>query len=875
MALTPGIRLGPYEIVSPLGAGGMGEVYDARDTRLDRRVAVKVLLGAFADDPGRRTRFEREAAAIASLSHPNICTLHDVGHHEGVMFLVMERLDGITLEARLAQGRLPPAEAIACAIQIAEGLAFAHRAGIVHRDLKPANVMLTKAGAKLLDFGLAKVDLPSAGEDPTATALTMRGEVLGTLPYMAPEQLEGAAVDARADIFALGAMLHEMVTGQRAFAGASQASLIGAILHADPPPISRLMPESPPALDRLVSVCLAKDPAARWSTAHDVVLQLKGLAEGSGPVAVTTPTPAPRRSRERMAWAVAVVATMAATGLAWRYASRATPPEPRVDVLSVVPPQDSTFGRAEAPRISPDGRHLVFSSTDRAGTQGLYLRSLDSATPRLLVGTENGSQPFWSPDSRMLGFFAQGQLRTVDITGGTSTALARVGVPRGGAWSKDNLILFSQRPNAALVFVPAAGGEPTSAPASAVLGIRGFPWFLPDGRHYLYTELNDETRLPETLMLASLDSPETRPLVATTSSGMYASGHLLFRRSTTLFAQPFDPDTRQLSGTAVAVAENVGFNPITYQGAFSASDTGTIAYLDASPGAELVWFSRAGMRLSRAAPSGEFNSLCMTPDGRRVVYELADPATGQIDLWTLDLTTSTTTQLTFGGAVEFYPVCSPDGKDIVFAALKPKNPNLFRLSLDAPGHATLLLESPMAKLPTDWSRDQRQVIYSVLNPATGWDIASWPLGGGQPRVLVATRAEERNGKVSPDGRWLAYVSNESGVFEVYVQPMSATGAKWLVSKGGGQQPQWSSDGSQLYYIAPDRKLMAITARTEGDAFAPAAPQVLMETRITEWEKAGGPSYAVAPGGERVLISTATDNGRPISVLLNWPARATR
>ena len=398
----------------------------------------------------------------------------------------------------------------------------------------------------------------------------------------------------------------------------------------------------------------------------------------------------------------------------------------------------------------------------------------------------------------MLGFFAEGQLKTVAIAGGAPTVLARVGLPRGGAWSKDNLILFSSRPNAALVVVPATGGEPTSVPMPPTPGVPGFPWFLPDGRHFLYTALNEETRLADTLMLGSLDSPETRRLVATTSSGMYASGHLLFRRSTTLLAQPFDPDTLQLSGTALAVAENVGFNPITYQAAFSASDTGTIAYLDASPGAELVWFSRAGTRLASAAPSGEFNAFCMTPDGRRVVYELADPATGHVDLWTLDLTTSATTQLTFGGTVEFYPVCSPDGKDIAFAALKPTNPNLFRMSLGAPGQAALLLDSPVAKIPTDWSRDQRQVIYSVLNQATGWDIASWPLGGGQPRPLVATRAEERNGKVSPDGRWLAYISNESGVFEVYVQPMSAAGTKWLVSRGGGLQPQWSSDGSQLY-----------------------------------------------------------------------------
>ena len=636
MPLSPGTRLGPYQVANPLGAGGMGEVYAARDTRLERSVAIKVLPREFSDDAGRRARFEREAAAIASLSHPNICTLHDVGQQDGTMFLVMEKLDGATLAARLAQGPMTPAEAIACAIQIAEGLAFAHRAGVVHRDLKPANVMLTKTGAKLLDFGLAKV-ASGVAEHPTATALTFHGEILGTLPYMAPEQLQGSDVDARADIFAFGAMLHEMVTGQRAFTGSSQASLIGAILHFEPPRVTQVAPGAPPALDRLVSVCLAKDPGDRWSSATDVLLQLKGLADSAAVSERVAPGPRSAGWGARLAWPVAVLGLVTATVLGGLLTTRRPEPPAHSDVLSIVPPPDSTFIRGEAPQISPDGRHLAFSSTDRAGTRGLYVRSLDVATPRLLPGTENGAQPFWSPDSRMLGFFADGQLKTVAIAGGTPRALARSGLARGAAWSKDNLILFAPRPNAGLVVVPASGGEPVPAPTPPTVGIPGFPSFLPDGRHYLVTDLNNENRLVERLLLGSLDAPETRPLVATTSSGVYASGYLLYRRNTTLLAQRFDETTLQLSGEPVAIAEDVGYNPVTFQALFSASNTGVLAYRDAAPGAQLVWFSRSGLRLGTVGPPGEFNSLCMTPDGRRLVYEQADAISGNIDMWTMDL----------------------------------------------------------------------------------------------------------------------------------------------------------------------------------------------------------------------------------------------
>ncbi len=476
----------------------------------------------------------------------------------------------------------------------------------------------------------------------------------------------------------------------------------------------------------------------------------------------------------------------------------------------------------------------------------------------------------------MLGFFAEGQLKTVAIAGGTPTVLARSGLPRGAAWSKDNLILFSQRPTAPMVFVSASGGEPTPVQTQAKPGAIGFPSFLPDGRHYIFTELGTENRLVESLVLGSLDGPETRRLVATNSSGVYASGHLLFRRDTTLFAQPFDADTLQLSGEPVAVAENVGLNPVTYQALFSASNAGVVAYRDAAPGAELVWFSRSGARLAAVGAPGEFNVLCMTPDGRRVVYDQADAISGNIDMWTMDLATAATTQLSFVGPVEFYPVCAPNSGDIALASLKPTSPNLFRLSFSAPGQIVSLLESPMPKIPTDWSRDGSQLIYSVLTPGTGWDVASLSLGSGQSQPLVATTAEERNASLSPDGRWLAYCSNSSGRFEIYVQAMAGGGAKWLVSRGGGVQPQWSANGRQLYFITPDRKLMVVDARVDGNALVLSAPQALMDTRITEWESASqGDSYAVVPDGSRVLVSTSTDTGRPVSIVTSWLTRLKR
>ena len=877
MALPRGTRLGPYEIATLIGAGGMGEVYRARDTRLDRPVAVKILHGD-SGSPERRSRFEREARAIAAFTHPHICTVYDVGHSDGVDFLVMELLEGETLTARLSKGPLPIAEVLAFAIQIADALDNAHRHGIIHRDLKPANVLLTRSGAKLLDFGLAKLRSDSAPilDGPTEAApLTVQGQILGTLAYMSPEQLEGREVDARSDIFAFGAVVFEMATGERAFDGASQASLIGAVLHAVPPPITRVTPAAPPALERLVAVCLSKDPDDRWSTAHDVLLHLKGIPEASQPV----PAPVvPRRMRrERLAYAVTALASLAAIALAAiLWSGRAAPKETdaSLDVLSVLSPDGTTLDHGEAPQISPDGRRLALVATDTAGRSAIYIRSRDSLAARPLPDTDGASLPFWSPDGGKLAFFAQGQLKTISISGGSAHAIARAPLPRGGSWSREDVIIFTAEPNTPPRRVPAAGGDATPVPfATSTIGFFAFPTFLPDGRHYLFMAVSglnmDAAGFP--IRVGSLDSAEAIELTRSRANPLIASGHLLYRRDTSLVAQPFDVRTLRLSGAPLPIVEQTAFNPITNQGLFSVSTDGVLAYQRAAAGSQMVWFDRQGRSLGAAGPPGDYNTLCLTSDETRIVYDQADPVTGSIDIWALEKGGAVPSRLTFEPAIDFGPVCGPSGPEIVFSSLRAGPPSLYRELISAPGNEKPMLLSPLPKIASDWSRDGRFIVYSVMHQRTSWDIEVMPIAGGPSQVFAAMPAEERSARLSPDGRWMTYISNESGSFEVYVQPFPPTGAKWQISKGGGHQPQWRRDGGELFYMAPDRKLIGVAVQT-GSAFVPGAARALVETRITSWERSNfGSQYAVTADGERFLVNNATDTTLPITLVLNWTA----
>ena len=872
MPLTPGARLGPYEIVGPLGAGGMGEVYGARDTRLDRAVAIKILRQEFADSADRRARFEREARAIASLNHPHICTLHDIGHQDGIAYLVMERLEGETLADRLVRGPLPFGEALASAGQVAEALDRAHSQGIVHRDLKPANIMLTRSGVKLLDFGLARLleaDTPALDGLTRTATLTQEGTIVGTLQYMAPEQLEGKPTDARTDLFAFGAILYEMVTGRRAFDAPSQAGIVGAILHAEVPSVA----SAPPAFARVLTACLAKKPEDRWSSAHDVRLLLKGIGTEAHSGVVTLPPSVARRG-QRAGWIVAAVALAAMAAVVARTTRQpaASPP----DVLSLVPPTGTTFARGDAPQVSPDGRDIAFVATDDAGRTFLYLRSRSSTVARPLAGTDDATLPFWAPDGRSLGFFARGALKTVAVSGGTPRTLARAPVPRGGTWSKDDVIVFVPYPNVQAQQIPVGGGTATPVqvpnPASH---LRWFPSFLPDGRHYLYLAVDLTTRRGTTVNLASLDSAETRELVPSTVSATYAApGVLLFRRDAALAGQRFDDRTLQLTGTPTVLADNVDNAPTGYQ-MFASASAGVLIYQEPDPGWHFTWFDRNGRRLGAALPAaGQYNSVCLSRDGTRLVYDRVDAEStpANIDLWSFDVERGASTRLTFDPATDFNPVCAPTGDEIAFASLRGGSPNLFRQVVSAPGREAVLLQTPRAKIPTDWSRDGRFIVFSAFDPATGWDVWMLPLAGGQPFPFAATPDEERNAKMSPDGRYVAYTFVQGGKSEVYVQPYPATGAKWQISRDGGQYAAWSADGRTLFYVSADKRIMAVDVVSGAAAFAVGQPRIAVDARIQTFERIGqGSPFAVTPDGSRFIASTAGDTAVPVTVVLNWQA----
>jgi eukaryotic-like serine/threonine-protein kinase len=875
-------------------------------------VAIKVLSPDLATDPRARARFAYEARAIARLSHPRICSLYEMGHHEGIDFLVMEYLEGETLASRLRKGRLPLALALRTAVEIAEALAAAHAQGIVHRDLKPANVMLTPGGAKLLDFGLARLRISASSPPSPAShgfpgSATGRGGIVGTLPYMAPEQLEGQEVDARADIFAFGAVLFEMFAGKKAFEGTSDASVISAILSFQPPPVTVLQPLAPPALDHVIHHCLAKDRSDRWASAHDVLLQLEWTAaHPSG--ATTTGGVIGRRPREVLAWTIAALASVALVGLATS-SLRHPVPDSRTDVLSVVAPFGVSFETDEAPAISPDGRRLLFVGRDASGRQLLYMQSLDMGSPaEALASTDGASLPFWSPDSRSLGFFAQGKLKTLDLGTRRIQTLADAAGARGGTWNRDGVILFAPRPASGLYRISSAGGDP--APVRVEPGSLSpwFPSFLPDGRHFLFFVAEPNQPGNAGVFVASLESGLAKRLTTTRSRATHAPGYLLFWREGALLAQAFDESALELRGNAMAVANGVGLNPVTNQGLFSVSASGTLVYFAGAAGElELVWFDRSGDRVGdrvtagvfnglslsvdgttvvydQAEPvnrtgdrvtAGVFNGLSLSVDGTTVVYDQAEPVNRTFDLWRLEFASNVLSRLTFHPSHDIFPLWSPDGTRIAFSSLRETLPQLCAVDPKGGGTEKLLLETSFPATPSSWSADGRLLIYTLIHPQTGGDIWALPLVDGlEPHPVIRTPADERYGTISPDGRWLAYVSNETGAYEVYVESLPTTGFKRQVSTDGGLEPHWRGDGRELFYVAANRTLMAVSVTNHQAVLDVGPPQSLFATRMKWMEvQAVARHYAPAPDGKRFLFSSVTDEAQsvPVTVVLNWPA----
>jgi Tol biopolymer transport system component len=890
--------LGSYEVIDRIGAGGMGEVYRGRDTKLGREVAIKILRPAFAADPDRLARFEREARVLASLNHPHIGAIYGVEDADGVHALVLELVDGETLADRLEKGAMPLDQALSIAIQIASALDTAQRAGIVHRDLKPGNIMLTRRGgasappmAKLLDFGLAKASAPAVARaersmQPTSPppTLTAPGTILGTRQYMAPEQLEGREPDPRTDIFAFGAVLYETLTGKKAFEGKSHASVSAAIMSTDPTPISAVQPLIPPALDRVVAICLAKDPDDRWQRARDVLRELQWIVEAGGQVSGAAPRGTTVRTRGRLAWVMAVVATVAALGMGALQFARPRPQPAAAIRFQVSPPAGSSFiGGAVtfSQALSPDGQRVAFG-VNTSGGAALAVRSFDAVDAQLLPGTEGGASPFWSPDSRFIGFFAQGKLKKIDVAGAPPLTVCDANGAFGGTWNRDGIILFAPNQGTSGLFrVSAAGGAPTpvtTLDAAKKERAHLSPWFLPDGRRFLYVAM-----APTTVYVGSLDAAERIPLLASDSKAIYADGYLLFIRQGTLLAHSFDSAQLRTKGESFPVAENVINNPILAGGVFSASTTGVLAYRSGGlldqPNArtQLTWVDRAGKALGSVARPGPYRNPELSPDGARVALNAVDSQSGTQDLWLAELATGVASRLTFDRGNDTYPVWSPNGRRIVFASDREGGvPHLYQKRVDGVGVEEPVVKSSLNMLPYSWSPDGRFLAYRT--PVNGRNqIGIVPLVGEQTlHWFDPTGFAQYNGQVSPDGRWLAYASDESGRLEVYVQSFPAPGGgRWQISKDGGLFPRWRRDGRELFYYADDGRLMAVPLRSTttldvGD------PVPLFEAHMLN-----GPAisaglrhqYDVARDGQRFLLNVPLEDAATpsITVVLNWAA----
>ncbi len=871
----------------------MGEVYRARDTGLDRDVAIKVLPSSFASDAERLHRFAQEARAASALDHPNILTIHELGTHAGAPYIVAELLDGADLRTLAGSQPLAPRKVVDYALQIANGLAAAHEKGIVHRDLKPENLFVTRDGrVKILDFGLAKLGQTGgflAGDLATQPG-TRPGVVMGTVGYMSPEQVCGREADHRSDIFSFGVILYELLSGARAFARETAAETLTAVLKDEPPDLTATNERIHPALDRIVRRCLEKSPDMRFHSAHDLGFALSTLHTLSdarpGTVGATPGAQGPDarsgRTRERIIWAAAsVLVALATFGVARAWMSPVPVGRPGALRLAVMPPEKTSFGEAV---LSPDGHWLAFTGATGAKVQ-LWIRALDGATPRTLPGTEGAAAPFWSPDSRFIGFFAGGKLRKIEVSGGVSTALADVGVATGGAWNHEGVILYASLGGAGLSRVSAAGGDAVSVlrpDFSRQESDLFSPYFLPDGRHFLYNIYSGQKE-HRGVFLGSLDDKVNRRLLVDNSNAVYApaasgGGFLLFARESALLAQPFDAGTLQLMGEPLPVADQVGSNFDGTGGAhtrrnFTVSNTGLLAFdaIQNRQRSQLIWVDRDGTRTRILPGMDNVGMASLSPDGKRFAVARFQGDVNA-DVLVSDAAGGNATRLTFDSGNDLFPVWSPDGSDIAWASNRDGVFHIYRKASSGSGQDGLVYKSPLFKFPTDWSRDGRFIVLRQIDPKTHYDV--WIIEPGSEATdrkafaFLQTDANEGAAVLSPDGRWIAYASDESGRYEVYVQSFPTSGGKRQISTAGGAGPLWRGDGRELYFHAADGTLMAVPVEG-GTSFATGASVALFEFRP------GGrlltPYYSATADGKRFLLSTIveTDGAAPLSVVINW------
>jgi serine/threonine protein kinase len=897
MPLSEGARLGPYQVVGAIGAGGMGEVYKATDTRLSRTVAIKVLPKHFADDPGMKERFAREAQTIAGLNHPNICILHDIGEQDGTHFLVMEYVEGETLADRIARGPMPLDEVLRIANEIVDALDKAHRQGIVHRDLKPANIMLAKAtrtgmggstkvitaptqsaaklpsdpGAasvapssksgrlsssapslrsssshiKLLDFGLAKWVTPGGGNtiagQSTRMDVTTQGAIVGTLQYMAPEQVEGKEADSRTDIFALGAVLYEMLTGKRAFEGKSQASLIGAIMKAEPRPISHYAPGTPAVLEHMIARCLVKDPDDRWQDAHSIKLKLQWIGRHRDSVEVAAPKPTWREVAMWATLAILLAGVSVPAYLHWRGGRQPAPVQFRHTIS----------GLSEADiSLSPDGRTIAFvAKPDTSGAVSLYVRPIGGLTAVKLAGTDNASQPFWSPDSQSIAYVSGGKLKKISASGGAAQDLCDVTEVFGGAWSdsQGGTIVFGT--SKGLFTVSAEGGQATLASELGQSEAGHFwPTFLPDGRHVAYLAWSDEPAR-RAIYAGSLDSKERTHLVEAASNPVYAAtpakgGQLLFHRQSTLFAQPFDPKGRRFTGDPAQVVGEVSTVANGFA-KFSVSQTGALIYFQGVPGAstsgrgrvtpaQFGWIDRSGGRAGAAVEPGQYGDMDLSPDGKFIAVTRQESGAPAADIWVIEWAKQVPQKITSDPVDAVDPVWSPDGRRIAFTSYRKGNADIYVTNANGVGAEKALLESALNESVEDWSRDGRFIAFEFGKDAFQ-DIYALPIENdkpGKPFPVVEGRFQKNEPQFSKDGKWLAYTAdqNEPGKFEVYVVSFPVPDRKLQLSTEGGGQPRWSWDGKRIYYRTPDNR-MAFVDVSLGDTMQAGRP-VFMGTAPT-------------------------------------------
>lgn len=879
MPLTAGQKLGPYLIESAVGAGGMGEVYKARDSRLDRVVAIKVLPSTTAFNADLRTRFEREAKAISSLNHPNICTLYDVGHDNGIDYLVMEYIEGETLSERIRRGALDIREALDFGIQISNALDMAHRQKLVHRDLKPSNVMLTKTGAKLLDFGLAKLKVSGGVVEGTAaetftTPLTGTGTIIGTLQYMSPEQLEGKTADGRSDIFAFGAVIYEMVTGQKAFQGKSQASLIAAIMEKDPMPISTIKPMYPPALDRLVNKCLEKDADKRWQSAGDLSDELRWISQSGSQVGVSPLVSAKRRLKFQLAWVIAAISSLLAiAALGWILIQ----PEPEAFPRRFRVGANPGTQWASWPQISPDGKYIAYRAGDSANVTMIWIRPLNALESYSLPGTENANRPFWSPDSKYLGFTIGDKVKRISISGGPAQLLGEAPNVADGSWGSAGVILLDGGNSDSIRAVPASGGKITGVTKidrSQKERSHAWPQFLPDGKHFLYLAGIDSSQQNQTYLLkaGSLKSDETVTLMTINSLVRFAEpGYLIFMRDKILLAQKFDPISLKLSGEPQPITDKIRSFGSVGGANFSVSSEGTLIMgtTDKTDQTELKWFDRTGRELATIGEPGRYGGIAISPNGTQIAYTVEDDKDGNFDIWVRDINRNVASRLTFESEDEDVPIWTPDGQKIIYA--KGDLPAFSTYSKSADGSETgHLIPEPdtLIRVINDISPDGLTACCVIVrNGQPDIQICRLPPDTNNIEI-IASKFPEYGAQFSPDGQYVIYISEESGKSEIYVKRSDGSGGKWQISTNGGVNALWNKNGNEVVYQTLDDNFMAVPVNTKG-TFESGTPVKLFRQRLGDlgisWR------WDISPDGQKFLLITpqGTTSLPSFEIVLNW------